>query len=318
MINTIIIQPILNLLVFIYAILPGHDFGLAIIIFTLIIRLLLWPLIKKQLHHTKKLREIQPELKKIKAAAKGDRQKEAAMTMALYKEREVSPFSTIGLTILQLPILIGLYVALEHLIANPEIMVKSAYPFVRDLSWIQQIKVNPSLFDPHFLNLVNLKTAALSPAGHWYIPGLILVTGSAIAQYFQSKQLLPTTKESKGLKQILSEASSGKKADQADMQAATGKFTSFIIPFFIFFITLRIASALLLYWFVGGLIAYWQQARVLNQDEAAAEAVANQPNKVKNSKTGTSQAKEKAAIEAEIVKKPKNKNSVKKTKRRKR
>jgi YidC/Oxa1 family membrane protein insertase len=56
MFTTLIVQPLFNLLVFVYAILPGHNFGLALIIFTIIIRLLLWPLVKKQLHQAKAAR----------------------------------------------------------------------------------------------------------------------------------------------------------------------------------------------------------------------------------------------------------------------
>ena len=116
MFTTLIVQPIFNVLVFIYAILPGHNFGLALILFTILIRLLMWPLVKKQLHQVKVMRKIQPELRKIKAATKGDRQKESVMTMALYKEYGVNPFSSIGLTLLQLPILLGLYSGLNKLV----------------------------------------------------------------------------------------------------------------------------------------------------------------------------------------------------------
>src|SRR5580765_5618389 len=96
MFTTLIVQPIFNLLVLIYAILPGHNFGLAIILFTILVRLLLWPLVKKQLHQAKVMRQIQPELKRIKAATKGDRQKESLMMMELYKERGINPFGSIG------------------------------------------------------------------------------------------------------------------------------------------------------------------------------------------------------------------------------
>ena len=75
MFTTLIIQPIFNFLVLIYAILPGHNFGLAIIIFTVLIRVLMWPLVRKQFHQAKAMRELQPELKRIKQATKGDRQK---------------------------------------------------------------------------------------------------------------------------------------------------------------------------------------------------------------------------------------------------
>src|SRR5687767_5623927 len=102
MFTTLIVQPIFNLLVLIYALLPGHNFGLAIILFTIVIRLLMWPLVKKQLHHAKAMRELQPEMKRIKQAAKGNRQQESMMIMELYKERQVNPFSSIGLIIIQI------------------------------------------------------------------------------------------------------------------------------------------------------------------------------------------------------------------------
>src|SRR5688572_23768029 len=102
MFNVLIVQPIFNLLVIIYALLPGHNFGLAIIVFTIVVRLLMWPLVKKQMHQTRVMREMQPELKRIKAASKGDKQKQQLMMMELYKERGISPFSPIGTLAIQL------------------------------------------------------------------------------------------------------------------------------------------------------------------------------------------------------------------------
>src|SRR5436305_5087083 len=109
MFTTYIVQPIFNLLVFIYAVLPGHNFGLAIIIFTVVVRFLMWPLVKKQLHHAKAMRALQPKLKRIKKAAQGNKQQESAMLMELYKERQINPFASLFIVVLQIPILIGLY-----------------------------------------------------------------------------------------------------------------------------------------------------------------------------------------------------------------
>src|SRR5688500_11457516 len=102
MFEILIVKPLFNLLVFIYALLPGHNFGLSIVLFTVLIRFLMWPLIKKQLHHTKAMRALQPEIKRIKQATKGNRQKESMMIMELYKERGISPFGSIGILIVQL------------------------------------------------------------------------------------------------------------------------------------------------------------------------------------------------------------------------
>src|SRR3954464_7653993 len=153
--TTIIIQPIFNLLVLIYALIPGHNFGLAIVIFTVLVRLILWPLVKKQLNHAKAMRELAPEIKKIKAAAKGDRQKESQMTMELYKEREINPFASIGILVVQLPILIGLYSGLNRIIKDPHTIVTFSYSFVQKLPWIQELSKDIHKFDDSLVGLVN-------------------------------------------------------------------------------------------------------------------------------------------------------------------
>ena len=70
MFQQFVVQPIFNLLVFIYSIIPGHNFGIALIVFTVVVRLCMWPLVKKQLHQTKITRALQPELKRIKKESK--------------------------------------------------------------------------------------------------------------------------------------------------------------------------------------------------------------------------------------------------------
>ncbi len=271
-----IVKPIFNLLVLIYALLPGHNFGLAIVIFTVLIRFLMWPLIRKQLHQAKAMREMQPEIKRIKAAAKGDRQKESMMLMELYKERQISPFGSIGVLIIQLIILIGLYQGLRKVIADPHALITSSYQSLRSLPWLKTLASDISRFDASLLGVVDLKRAALSNKGI-YFPAMVLVLGSAISQYFQSKQLMPDTKDSRKLRHILKDASSGRQADSSEVNAAVGRSTRYFIPVMIFFFTVNIASALSLYWLVSGVTAYWQQARILGQDELEMEAVADKP-----------------------------------------
>lgn len=104
-----IVQPIFNLLLFIYSIVPFADFGVAIIIFTIIIRFALWPLVVKQLHQVKAMRKLQPELARIKKAAKGNRQLEGMQMLELYKKHEVKPFRSILILLIQLPIFIALF-----------------------------------------------------------------------------------------------------------------------------------------------------------------------------------------------------------------
>lgn len=308
MFTTLIVQPIFNILVAIYAILPGHNFGLAIIVFTILVRLAMWPLVKKQLHHAKAMRELQPEIKKIKKAAAGNKQKESAMVMELYKEREINPFSSIGLIVLQMPIIIALYSAISKIVHDPNVINNFAYPFVQNLSWMKELAANPSKFDNSLVGIIDLSKAAIPKGGGGiYIPALILVAFSAVAQYFQGKQLMPQSGDSKKLRDILREASEGKQADQSEMAAATGRFTQFMIPGFVFIFTIGLPAALPLYWLTTSLVAIIQQSKVLKKDEFELEKPAIKPNKD-------------GVIEGEVIppKKTKNKKTTKKSKKRRR
>lgn len=308
MFETILVRPIFNVLTFIYAVIPGHNFGLAIILFTIVARGLMWPLVKKQLHHTKALRKLQPELKKIKVAAKGDRQKEAELTMALYKEREINPFAPIGLLLVQLPILFALYAGISRIIRDPQTIINFSYPFVRDLAWMKELAADISKFDVSLFGVVDLTRKAVGPT---YWPAMFIVLGSAVVQYYTSKQLMVTDKSARGLRAIMREASEGKQADQAEVSAAVSRMMRFIVPAMIFFISVGIAAALSLYWLVSGLVAYIQQLVVLREDE---EELLETTAKIKV--TGESTAR---VVEAEVInKKPaKNKTNTSKNARKK-
>ena len=279
MFTTLIVQPIFNLLVLVYAILPGHNFGLALIIFTIIVRLLLWPILKKQLHQAKAMRKLQPEIKKVKKAAKGDRVKESQMLTELYKERGINPFATFPILIVQLIILLGLYSGLRKVIADPHAIVTFAYPALQHLPWMQELAKNIHMFDNTLFGVVDLSRAALNKHGGIYWPAMLIVLASAIAQYYQSKQLMPTTKDQKSLRSILRGASDGQQVDQSEVNAAVGGATRYLLPVMIFVFTVNIASALSLYWLTGGIVAYIQQAIVLREDEEEMETIADLPSK---------------------------------------
>jgi YidC/Oxa1 family membrane protein insertase len=312
MFTTLIVKPIFNLLVLIYALLPGHNFGLALILFTIIIRLLLWPLVKKQLHQAKAMRDLQPELKRIKKDTKGDKQKESMMMMELYKERGINPFGTFPILIVQFIVLIGLYSGLTKIIHDPHNIVKFAYPALQNLSWMQEVAHNIHAFDNTLFGFIDLSRSAISKnGGGIYWPAMFLVLGSAIAQYFQSKQLLPSSKDQRSLRGILKEAGKGQQADQSEVNAAVGRSTIYFLPVMIFVFTVNLASALSLYWLTGGIVAYIQQSLVLRKDEEEMEDIAD-----KNGKKDVKNIPE-AEVVATPVKKPSSK-SKKARKRRKR
>lgn len=305
MFTTLLVQPIFNILVLIYAILPGHNFGLAIVIFTILVRLAMWPLVKKQLHHAKAMRELQPEMKRIKKEAKGDRTKESAMMMELYKEKEINPFSSIGLVLIQLPIFLALYSAISRIVNDQNVLHSLTYPFVQGLPWMKEVLANPTWFDNSLVGLIDLSRAAVPKDGAIYWPALTLVALSALAQYYQGKQIMPQSKDSKKIRDILREASEGKQADQGEMAAATGKFTQFMIPGFVFIFTISLPAALPLYWLCSSLVAIIQQAKVLNTEETIISQTII---------SDTEKANKSEAIEGEVIlpKKDKTKNKTSK------
>lgn len=293
--NVLIGQPIFNLLIIILALLPFHNFGVAIIIFTVLVRTAMYPLLRKQLHNAIAMRKLQPEMKKIKKAAGGDRQKESALMMELYKQRGVSPFSSIGIILVQLPILIALYLGITKIVKNPESLVDNAYGWVQNLPYVQELAADINNFDETLVGFINLAQPALGPDG-LYVAGMVLVIGSVIVQFFQSKQLMLTSKEQRSLRQIFKDSAAGKEVDQSEIQAATGRFTLYFIPAIIFIVSVNLPSALSLYWLVGGLVALAQQTYILRKDSqemialvdnepAEAEVIA--PKKPKKKKPST-------------------------------
>ena len=303
MFETLIVQPIFNLLVLVYALVPGHNFGLSIIIFTIIVRLLMWPLVKKQMGQTKALRELQPELKRIKQQTKGNRQQESLMVMALYKEKGISPFGAIKTMVVQIIILLGLYSGLSRVINNPEAIIEHSYSWVRNLSWMKELAGNIQLFDNTLFGVVDLSRAAQSSEGIYW-SAMLIVLASVIAQYYQSKQLMPSDKEARSLRTILKEAGTGKQAEQAEVQAATGRTMRIFLPLIIFFVSVGLAAAISLYWLVSGVVGYAQQAKLLNEDK---EKLTDMADKTDGKKV----------IEGEIVTK-KTKSSKKKTTKKRR
>jgi membrane protein insertase Oxa1/YidC/SpoIIIJ len=115
---------------------------------------------------------------------------------------------------------------------------------------------------------VDLTRKAVGPL---YWPALLIAFASAIAQYLQSKQLMPQAQDSRSLKQILSEAGKGRTADQQEVNAAVGRSTMIFIPALVFLFALQLPAALPLYWLTSSTVAYWQQSIILRDDASDAD-----------------------------------------------
>jgi YidC/Oxa1 family membrane protein insertase len=290
--RTLIGQPIFNLLEVIYGLIPGHDLGIAILIFTAIIRIALYPLVRKQRHHARAMRKLQPELKKIKKAAAGDRQKEARMQMEMYKEHEIKPFSTIGTLVIQVPIFIGLYHAVLKLINDPNSLLTFSYSWVRDLPWIHSLSDDIARFDPNFLGIIDLSRHGLESGG-LYFGAIVLALISTVMQYYQSKLMMRDQQDSRKLSVILKESAAGKQVDQAEMTAAVSRGMLYFLPFVTFIFAINIPSALSLYLFMSSAVGFLQQRHILNQDQQEMKAIAEEPVKIKRTTTKKTSPKKK-------------------------
>jgi membrane protein insertase Oxa1/YidC/SpoIIIJ len=172
---------------------------------------------------------------------------------------------------------------------------------------MKELAANIRLFDSSLFGIVDLTKAAIGNGGV-YFPAMIIVVASCVAQYFQSKQLMPTDKEAKTIRGLLKSAGEGKQPDREDMNAAIGRNMLFFAPGMVFIFTVNLPSALSLYWLTSGGMAIIQQARVLKKDEEELEGAAS----AKDMKT-------KETIKTEIIppKKAKTTNKKKSNKRRK-
>src|SRR5688572_7752938 len=109
--HNVFFDPVYNVLVYLIAIIPGGDVGLAIIGLTVVVKIVLIPLSIKAARTQRVMRELEPKLKEIKDKHKDNREELARLTMAAYKDGGINPFASILLLFIQLPIIIALYLS---------------------------------------------------------------------------------------------------------------------------------------------------------------------------------------------------------------
>jgi YidC/Oxa1 family membrane protein insertase len=301
--EVLIVQPLFNLLMLLYSVIPGGDFGVSIILFTILLRFAMYPLVKRQLHQTKAMRKLQPELEDIKRRTKGNRQLQGVEMMELYKKHGVSPFRSVGILIVQLPIFIALYVVIQIFALHRDELSKWTYDFIENIGPIKHIIEHPSAFNEKLFGIVDLTQHAFSPTGINITLALLAVV-AAIGQFIQSKQTLPQSPNQRRLRDILSDASSGKEADQSEINSAVMGKMIYVLPVFMLFIMLSLPGAIALYYATTTIVAVIQQSIILREDEEELEEIAAEhPSKKQSPKKATAkaQARAEAAQEATVT-----------------
>lgn len=218
--NLIFYRPILNALVFFYQIPWFHDFGVAIILTTLLIRFILAPLFHKGAHQQAVMQRIQPKIKEIQTNHKDDKEKQTKALMDLYKEHGVNPFSSILLLVIQLPILIALYGIIRSGIGANELAM--LYSFIQ----------KPALITHTLFGVVDLEAKSF-----------ILVCLAALAQYIQAKMMLYKHPSQVAL-------------SQAEKMARQMIFIGPLVTIFIFY---NLPAAVGLYWLISSIFSIVQQ-----------------------------------------------------------
>jgi len=298
--DILIVQPIFNLLIGLYSIIPGGDFGVSLIIFTVLVRFALFPLVKRQLHQTQAMKKLQPQLAVIKKKAKGNKQLESMQMLELYKKNGVNPFRSIGILLIQLPIFIALYHVIQIFTLHRDQIAKYTYDFMEGIAPIKHLIEHPDQFNEKLLGLVDLTKSAFAD-GHVDIILILLAIVAAVTQYIMSKQTMPHNESKKRLRDVMAEASAGKSTNQSEMNAIVMSKMIKVLPFFMFFIMISVPGALALYYAVSNLVAVGQQSYLLKQDEEELEELAEEAPSEKPAKKATAKARAKTAKEATVT-----------------
>jgi YidC/Oxa1 family membrane protein insertase len=225
-------NPIYNALVALVALVPGGDVGVAVIILTLCIRLILFPFSLSAARTQRAMKILEPKIKELKDKHKGDKEKEAVETLALYKEANVNPFASILTVFIQIPVLLALYWVFRY------------EPF----STIDTIRLYSFTPVPHEVSLLFL--------GLFYVNGksLTLAIAAGIAQFLQAHFALAGTMKPSGT------------GMQADFQRVMGMQLRFVFPFLIGTISYTTSGAVALYFITtnlaGALQEWWVKRKL--------------------------------------------------------
>lgn len=224
--KTLIYQPILNVLIFFYNTIAFQDLGVAIILVTALVRILVHPLFRRGAKHQKIMQDLQPKVKQIQIEHKDNKEKLGHATMALYREHKINPFSSIGLLLLQFPVIIALFQVSQNIL-SPEVFA-DLYAFI----------AKPDVVNHMFLGLINLQDT-----------NILIVGLAAVAQYLQVRFA-----QKKGLP--------GTPTTQAD---AAGKMMLYVTPGITIVFLINFPAALGLYWLSTAAISAFQQ-HIVNKE----------------------------------------------------
>lgn len=233
MFQALFYQPIFNLLVFLYNIIPGHDLGISIIVLTIIIKLILLPLSKQAIKSQKSLQDLQPKVDEIKKKYANNKEELGRAMMELYKNNKVNPFSSCLPLLIQLPFLFAVFRVFRDGISDKSLEL--VYSFVH----------RPEIVSHIAFGFINLEKS-----------NVYFAVAAGLAQYWQAKMMM--TKKP---------PVSGGGAQDENMMAMMNKQMLYFMPALTVFIGLSLPGGLSLYWLTTTLLTILQQEYVFKHKD---------------------------------------------------
>lgn len=233
--HTLIFQPMYNGLIFLIDVLPWADAGVAIVVFTLIIKLILFPLSKKSVYTQLKMKRVEPELRAIKEkySGKDQMQEQARQTMAFYKREGIRPFAGILLVFIQLPILFALY----------KVFLQPGLSSI-DPGLLYSFVSVPESLNLKFLNVFDISGKSV-----------ILALVAAVSTFFQVRFSMPPLPP----KKPVAPGVTHKPNFQEDFARGMNMQMRYFFPVIAFFISWSISSAIAIYWITSNLFTIGQE-----------------------------------------------------------
>jgi len=237
--NTLLYQPIYNILIFIINNVTFGDVGFAIIIVTIIVKLVLSPLNRKSIRSQVLMKKMEPEMKQIKIDFP-NKEEQAKKTFELYKKYGTNPFSGCLVILIQMPIIFALYyVFLKDTLADSSLI----YSFIQV----------PTVLHTNFLGLIEMTSHSI-----------VLAILAGVTQFIQG--YLSTPVKSKKV-EVVKEIDKTKSPSnfQEQLTDSMQMNVRYILPVFIAFIAWKISAAVALYWIVNNIFTIVQEWYIRRQ-----------------------------------------------------
>lgn len=226
--NELLYQPLYNILIGLIDVLPNADIGFAVILLTVFVKIVLFPLSKKSIKTQLLMKDIEPEIKELKIKYKDNQQELAQKTLQLYREKGVNPFAGIFLVLIQLPVIIALYLVFSKA-GLPSIKPELLYSFI-------DIPNNAQTVFLGFINLISNKNILVA--------FLVLITQSIQIRLSLPKQTDSNSPDSQFAQEIM-------KSMHFQMK--------YILPIITAIAAYSLISVIGLYWITSNIFAIFQE-----------------------------------------------------------